>query len=206
MKSNTARPAIKSSPRSTHKTMRPLLTFAMIEESRDLFTDHATLHTGIGKINAAHALVKSITNNRPDIVINLGTAGSPLFKTGTITNPTKFIQRDMNVTALGFVPYQTPFSDDPVIIEHGERVKHLPTGICGTGDSFDITSKTQIDYTIIDMEAYALALICQRENLPFLCLKYISDGADENANMDWNETLSQAATALRRTLDEYLAL
>ena len=179
------------------------LIFAMKEESRDLFTDHDTLHTGIGKINAAHALTKSITQSRPDIIINLGTAGSPTFKTGTIVNPTKFIQRDMNVTALGFDLYQTPFSTDPITIEYGKRLSHLPTGTCGSGDSFDITG-TQNPFTIIDMEAYAIALICQRENIPFLCLKYISDGADETANTDWDKTLDQAATTLRKVLDEYL--
>lgn len=184
--------------------MKPRLVFAMKEEARDQFNDHDTLITGIGKINATYALTKSIAIKKPNIVINLGTAGSPIHKTGTVINATKFIQRDMDVTPLGFKKYQTPFSNDPIIIKYGEDIKTLASGTCGSGDSFDISGNTK-NYDVMDMEAYALALICQREHIPFLCLKYISDGADETAHQDWNETLDQAASALRKELDKYQA-
>ena len=44
---------------------------------------------------------------------------------------------------------------------------------------------------VVDMEAYAIAKVCKLENIEFKCFKYISDNADDNANIDWNENLSQ---------------
>lgn len=176
----------------------PLFVFAMKEESRDAFSDYNVLHTGIGKVNASYSLSKTIQAERPSIIINMGTAGSRRHDSGSIINCTRFIQRDMDVSVLGFEKWQTPFSDDPVVIEYGHAVNDLPQGTCGTGDSFD-ASEVAAKFDVVDMEAYALALICQRENIPFLCLKYISDGADDAAVTDWNAALDQAAKALRET-------
>ncbi len=179
--------------------MKPLLVFAMKEESRGIFDEYALLHTGIGKVNAAHAFSRQIYSQRPDIVINMGTAGSRKHMTGSIVNCTQFIQRDMDVSVLGFEKWKTPFSDDPVTIDYGEVISDLKQGICGTGDSFDATESAAL-FDVVDMEAYALALICQRENIPFICLKYISDGADDNAIEDWNQALELAAQCLKRIL------
>ena len=41
---------------------------------------------------------------------------------------------------------------------------------------------------------------CKEEKLPFLCLKYISDGADGNAVDDWSTEVKKAAQKLRETL------
>ncbi len=178
----------------------PLLVFAMKEESRDAFADYTVLHTGIGKVNASYALSKWLHGqDRPSMVVNMGTAGSRKHPTGSIVNCTRFIQRDMDVSLLGFEKWQTPFSTDPVVIEHGHAVNDLLQGVCGTGDSFDATHGAS-DFDVVDMEAYALALICQREDIPFLCLKYISDGADDQAVTDWNDALEKAAVLLRNTL------
>lgn len=181
----------------------PLLVFAMTEESQDVFEGYTLLHTGIGKVNAAYGLTKYLQQHTPSLVINMGTAGSRKHAGGTIVNPTCFIQRDMDVTALGFEKYQTPFSSDPVRLEYGQRIDALPGGVCGTGDNFDATAGAQ-DFDVVDMEAYALALICQREKIPFLCLKYVSDGADDNAHTDWHDALHHTAEALRAVLENLL--
>lgn len=180
--------------------MKPLLVFAMSEESQDVFGDYDVLHTQIGKVNAAYALTKRIAEDRPQIVINMGTAGSRKHAGGSVVNPTGFVQRDMDVSALGFDKFQTPFSDDPKIIEYGRRVESLSGGVCGSGDSFDV-SEAAAEFDVVDMEAYALALICQREGIPFMCLKYVSDGADGDANEDWNVALARAAHKLKETLE-----
>ncbi len=171
----------------------------MKEESRDIFAGYDVLHTGIGKVNASYALARQIHVQKPALVVNMGTAGSRKHPGGTIVNCTRFIQRDMDVSFLGFEKWQTPFSTDPIVIEYGQAVNDLVQGLCGTGDSFD-ASEAAAHFDAVDMEAYALALICQRENIPFLCLKYISDGADDNAGTDWNTALQVAAEALHETL------
>ena len=179
--------------------MTPLLVFAMEQERQNVFDGYDVLHTGIGKVNAAHALTSRIARARPELVINMGTVGSRKHPKGTVMNPRAFVQRDMDVTVLGFAPYQTPFSDDPAEIEYGLGVEGMPQGVCGSGDSF-ATCEQSAAFDCVDMEAYALALICQREDVPFLCLKYVSDGADDAAHEDWNETLSKAAKALEAAL------
>ena len=40
------------------------------------------------------------------------------------------------------------------------------------------------------MEAYAIAKVCLREDIQFLCFKFISDQANEDASNDWKEKLS----------------
>ena len=180
--------------------MNPLLVFAMQEEAQDVFGDYDILHTQIGKVNAAYALSMRIAQARPKLVINLGTAGSRKHGGGIVVNPTQFVQRDMDVMALGFERYQTPLSDDPVVLEYGQRFEGLPGGLCGTGDNFDV-SEHAAQFDVVDMEGYALALICQRERIPFICLKYVSDGANDDADEDFSAGLKRAARSLRQTLE-----
>ena len=53
-----------------------------------------------------------------DLVINYGTAGSRELPIGELVDCTKFVQRDMNTTGLGFIKGQTPFEKNiPIILE-----------------------------------------------------------------------------------------
>lgn len=179
----------------------PLLVFAMEQESQDVFKGYDVLYTGIGKVNAAYALTLRLARLKPGIVINMGTAGSRKHKGGSVVNCTSFVQRDMDVTKLGFERWQTPFSSDPVRLDYGRSINGLIKGVCGTGDNFD-ASESAGHFDVVDMEAYALALVCRRENIPFLCLKYVSDGANDDADTDWNATLHRAAEALKEALSK----
>lgn len=181
----------------------PLIVFALEQESQNLFSEYNVIYTGVGKVSAAYALTRSLYQNRPDVVINLGTAGSAVHKTGSIVHCTIFVQRDMDVSPLGFPKWKTPFSDDPIFLEHGLALPNTQQAICGTGDSFDINHKGE-EYGVVDMEAYALAKICLQEKIPFLCVKYISDGADGQASHDWNESLRHAAIKLKESIRDYL--
>ena len=177
-----------------------MFAFALNDEAAREFAPHREVFTGVGKIKAAYHLLKAIHEKRPGIIINLGTAGSNLFRKGEVVCCTGFIQRDMNAIPLGFDRYETPFSGEPPLLQYGLRLEHLPEAICGTGDSFDTEHHTT-DYAVVDMEAFALAYVAQQENIPFLCLKYISDGADGAAAQDWAITVHQAAIALREAME-----
>jgi adenosylhomocysteine nucleosidase len=178
----------------------PLYVFAMTEEAGSAFAHVPALFTGLGKINACYALTKAIAQKRPGIIINLGSAGSNVYKRESVICCTKFIQRDMDVTALGFELYKTPFSEDPLIISYGLSLPPIPEGICGSGDSFETDHNTH-QYNVVDMEAYALALVAQREQIPFLCLKYITDGADGSSANDWQTSLKNASRDLKAAID-----
>ena len=49
----------------------------------------------------------------------------------------------------------------------------------------------QID--VVDMEAYAIAKVCKKENVKFRCFKFISDEANENAKSNWIENCKKGA-------------
>jgi len=179
-----------------------LFSFALESEAADVFEGQNVVFTGIGKVNAAYELTKVIHQQKPALIVNLGTAGSNYFAKGEVICCTKFVQRDMDVRGLGFQLYETPLSGVPPLLEYGLEMEGLKLGICGTGDSFEMGHAETI-YNVVDMEAYALALIAQKENIPFLCLKYISDGADDNAAEDWTEQVHKAAVAYGKLLKIY---
>ncbi len=179
--------------------LNPLLVFALEVEAGTEFDDFQKIFTGVGKINAAYHLFKGIQKFSPDIIINLGTAGSTLFNRGEVVCCNQFIQRDMDVRALGFKNFETPFSNGEIILNYGLEIEKLPKGICGSGDQFEMEHNNH-EYNVIEMEAYALAKVCKEENLPFLSLKYISDGADGNAVEDWQTEVKKAALSLKKVL------
>lgn len=177
-----------------------LLVFALESEAGKAFDDYNILFVGIGKVSASYHLTKAILAYKPDLIINLGTAGSTKFDRGSVVNCSQFIQRDMDVRALGFQKFETPFSDDPVVLDYGVSIEHLPKGVCGSGDQFEVEHRNP-EYNVIDMEAFVLAKISASESIDFLCFKYISDGADGSAADDWTVEVKKAAVALRKVLD-----
>ena len=176
-----------------------LFVFALEAEAGNVFTQMNTVFTGIGKVNAAIALTKAIHQRKPRLIVNLGSAGSQGHGKGSVVCCTRFVQRDMDVTPLGFARYQTPLSDTPVVLEYGHMIPGLPVETCGSGDSFEI-NHGDAPYDVVDMEAYVLALIARNEGIPFVCLKYISDDAGSEAADDWSVQVHLAAEAFQRVL------
>lgn len=187
-----------------------LVVFALALESAGQFDRHAPLYSGVGKVNAAYSLTKRLSalkaasGHPPRMVLNLGSAGSAQFKAGTVVNCTSFVQRDIDATVLGFEPFSTPYDSGPVTLKTGTRFDGHPEATCGTGDSF-ATDRKMIAWNVVDMEAYALAKVCAAEQVPFGCLKYISDGADGLAASTWKGALLDGATRLRVALDNITA-
>lgn len=178
---------------------RTLFVFALPSEAAEEFDHVNKVFVGIGKVNAAYELTKAIRKHKPQLIVNLGSAGSNFFKRGEVICCTKFIQRDMDVRGLGFKLYETPFSNIDAVLNYGIKIKALQEGICGSGDSFEMNHSVS-DYNVIDMEAYPLAYISMMEKIPFLCLKYISDGADGTAADDWAVQVHNAAIAFKKIL------
>ncbi|HVY79565.1 MAG TPA: 5'-nucleosidase [Steroidobacteraceae bacterium] len=183
--------------------MPPLVVMAREVESQGLFAAAGVpvLYTGVGKINAAHALTRKLTEHRLTSgslprVINFGTAGSHTLPTGSLVACRSFVQRDMDVTALGFSLGTTPFDSVPALIEFPAAVPSLPHYVCSTGDSFQ--TRREIASDVLDMEAYALAKVCWLEKAEFTCVKYITDGADHAAATDWQANLPKAAAEFLR--------
>ena len=179
----------------------PLVVIALEVEGQGLFerAEVGVLYTGLGKVNAALSLARRLASLRaqgaaPSLVVNFGTAGSRTLATGSVVACRKFVQRDMDVTGLGFALGETPFEALPATLSFPPVFQGLPEAVCGTGDRFE-TGASGLACDVIDMEAYALAKACITEGLPFACAKYISDGADHSAADDWQASLPSAAAA-----------
>ena len=173
-----------------------LLVCALEVETQGQLDNYDVLYTGVGKVNATLKLTQKFGKYGSyipyDLVINYGTAGSRKYKKGELVDCTKFIQRDMDVTGLGFQRGETPFEKQPPLVIETESLFN-PIGknaTCGSGDSF-VEDRSQYYGEVVDMEAYALSKVCYHYQIPFISFKYISDGADDNANDDWDENVAK---------------
>ena len=169
------------------------------------------IYTGVGKVNATGQLTERLHRSHlnylpkmPKLVINYGTAGSRELPIGELVDCTKFIQRDMDVTGLGFMKGQTPFEQEVPIILDYDHVKFNPIGKklrCGTGDNFVQDSMGSYS-DVYDMEAYALAKVCFVYNVDFISFKYITDNANEKSPKDWEDNCSDGIKEFKeRVLD-----
>ena len=186
-----------------------LIVCALKDETGGQLHDYDVLYTGVGKVNATMALTKKFgkygTYIPYDLVINYGTAGSRDLPIGELVDCTKFIQRDMNTTGLGFIKGQTPFEKDIPMILDFDHVQLNPINKklrCGTGDNFVQTNEDTYS-DVFDMEAYALAKVCFTYNIDFISFKYITDNANESSSKDWTENLADGVVDFqKKVLDE----
>ncbi len=170
---------------------------ALPDESQGLFENaNCNLHfCGIGKVNAAFTAAEIILKHGYTHLINLGTAGSQKFPTHTLVECSALVQRDMDLSPLGFPLGVTPFDSLSSSLDIDTFFTQLPRGICGTGDHF-ATGAPALPCDLVDMEAYAIAKVCKKLGVGFTAIKYISDGSDHNAHNDWAGNLPRAAEGL----------
>ena len=183
-----------------------LIVCALEQETQDQLDDWDILYTGVGKVNATHWMTEYLCSEKmvgeiPKLVINYGTAGSRELPVGELVDCTKFIQRDMDCTGFGILKGQTPFEDTDYlyngrsIIVLDSNSEFNPIGkhyTCGTGDNFVDNIEDEIEYVdVFDMEAYALAKVCNYYYVPFISFKYITDNANEHSTVDWEDNLGK---------------
>ncbi len=187
-----------------------LIVSALEVETQGQLEDYRVLYTGVGKVNATLELTKVLQKAHlhylppmPKLVINYGPAGSRKSPIGELVDCTKFIQRDMDVTGLGFMKGETPFeSDPPLIIESTSEFNPIGRkASCGSGDSF-VEDRTNYYGEVVDMEAYALAKVCYHYDIPFISFKYITDGADEQSHEDWEKNLANGIVEFKERILE----
>ena len=185
-----------------------LIICALEQETVGQLEDWNVLYTGVGKVNATFKLTERLCDSnyyslKPKLIINYGTAGSRKIKKKQLVDCTKFIQRDMDVTGLGFMKGETPFEDNPPITIKSTS-KFNPIGrnaSCGSGDSF-VEDRTNYYGEVVDMEAYALAKVCYHYNINFISFKYITDGADEQSHEDWEQNLANGIVEFKEKVLE----
>lgn len=182
------------------------IIMALPSESAGLFeaSGFPIYYCGIGKVNAAIKTTEVILKHKPRHVFNLGSAGSHVFATHTLLECTEFVQRDIDVSPLGFPIGTTPLDEVPALLVTPALFADLPKGRCGTADIFE-TSAPKIACDLVEMEAYAVAKACYIHKMPFTALKYITDGSDDASHEDWGNNVPLAAKALHAALLQLLA-
>lgn len=178
--------------------MNVALIMAIPDESKGLFEQAGVSvhYSGIGKVNAAFTAFDVIQKTGCDVLLNLGSAGSSSFDAHALVEVSQVVQRDMDVSPLGFAIGTTPLDQEfPAAIVLEPFFSALPQGICGTGDSFE-TGAPKIACDMVDMEAYAIAKVCKKLGVRCISVKYITDGANDTAHLDWEENLRLGAQKL----------
>jgi len=178
------------------------VTYAVKEEYIELNADgYNIIHiqTGVGKTKSAFFLTKNILEQKPDLVLNIGTAGTITHSIGDILVATHFTDRDYEAIKLPGIEYEI---EGTRLIENNPEIKewiaaYSKTGICSTGDTF-VTEISSFSGDFVDMEAYAQAYVCQQLGVPFVSVKYITDIIGKNSVEHWENKLSDARTALSK--------
>ena len=99
------------------------------------------IRTGIGKVKSAFHLAEAIRQVQPDLVLNLGSAGTVNHQVGDIFVCRKFIDRDMQKLAGLGLECEI---DSSALLETKGFCKHwTEEGICNTGDGF-LTELTHV--------------------------------------------------------------
>ncbi|MEA3304637.1 MAG: 5'-methylthioadenosine/S-adenosylhomocysteine nucleosidase [Patescibacteria group bacterium] len=157
----------------------------------------ALITTKIGKIAAAAGTQYILSHFPVDKVINVGIAGSldNSLEPGDVVIGTHTIQHDAIMPWEG--DHLVHLRDDmqlPHIIDAQNYAQVLDThsvynGGVATGDQF-VEDKALLNQNkiagkmVIEMEAFAVAMVCDIHNIPCLLLKGVSDKADGSATED----------------------
>lgn len=156
-------------------------------EAAALAADIPVHFTGFGLISAAYRTAEIIARHQPTHIINLGTAGSRHHKIGSLVECTTFSNRTIDqMETLKFSVKVDPITD-------------LEQVHCGSADHID-TSDLAAAHDILDMEAYAMALVCKKMNVKFNSIKYITDDSRAGFVQTWHQELQLAATSLQNYL------
>ncbi|MBY4952857.1 5'-methylthioadenosine/S-adenosylhomocysteine nucleosidase [Pantoea sp. DY-17] len=172
----------------------------------------ALLKSGIGKVAAALGTTLLLQLCKPDVVINTGSAGglAPTLKVGDIVVSDEVRYHDADVTAFGYEPGQmaacpAAFEADDKLIAAAEMViKQLDLnavrGLVVSGDAF-INGAAPLEHIrttfpqaiAVEMEATAIGHVCHQFKVPFVVVRAISDVADQESHLSFDEFLSVAA-------------
>ncbi|MDR0984118.1 MAG: 5'-methylthioadenosine/adenosylhomocysteine nucleosidase [Ruminococcus sp.] len=173
--------------------------------------------SGIAKVNAAVATAMLISRYEPDFVVNCGVAGgmNSEIKVLDIVISNTVMPHDLDLHFLkDYPPYCCEFKSDGELIEKVDSIcKEMGIntfiGPIVSGEVFleDPVRKAEITEKFspyaVDMETAAVGHCCYLYGVPFVSVRCISDNADDEAGMSFDEFVPKAA---KRVADVVLTL
>ncbi|ASU15486.1 5'-methylthioadenosine/S-adenosylhomocysteine nucleosidase [Actinobacillus pleuropneumoniae] len=175
-------------------------------------TQVALLQSGIGKVAAAVGTALLLELTKPDMIINTGSAGGldANLNVGDIVISTEVRHHDADVTAFGYEKGQLPAN--PAAFLPNEQLVSVAlketqtagfnavSGLICSGDVFvngaEKIAQIRQDFpnvAAVEMEAAAIAQVCHAFNVPFVVVRAISDVADKESHLSFDEFLPLAA-------------
>lgn len=169
--------------------------------------------SGIGKVNATISTTLLIKNFQPDYILNTGSAGAinNTLKVGDIVVWEKIFHHNADATIFWYEKWQIPkmqkyfLSDQNLINIHKQDSQNnenfsIFQWTIASGNQF-ISHKNERErlqkyfpeLLAVEMESAAIAQTCTLFNIPFLIIRSISDNADGNSHISFNEFLSIAS-------------
>lgn len=174
--------------------------------------DAVVASCGVGKVFAAMCAQTMILKFSPDVVINTGVGGGvgEGLHIGDIVIAEKLVQHDMDVCGLGCAPgehmelRQVYFPCDENTVNTVKTAAEklgftVKTGVIASGDQFisDDESKVRLknlfNAQVCEMEGASIAQVCYVNEVPFAVIRAISDGADDDAKMSFEDFAKMAA-------------
>ncbi|WP_029509738.1 5'-methylthioadenosine/adenosylhomocysteine nucleosidase [Leuconostoc lactis] len=173
--------------------------------------------SGIGKVAAASATALMIDNFEPDLVVNTGSAGAldPDLKIGDEVIGTQVAYSDVDVTVFGYAYGQVPnkplyYEADPTVVKDFEQLAPVKEGLIVSGDQFvQDTEKKRIlthfpEALVAEMEAAAVAQVAYQFGTPFIVLRGVSDLANGDSGVVFDDYVVEAGRASAKSLLSYL--
>jgi adenosylhomocysteine nucleosidase len=155
--------------------------------------------SGIGKVNAAAAA--AIIAKDCDIIINAGLSGGfDNDKFGLVLG-TLFYEHDFDLTAIGYKKSVKPGNEGILSADtklNNDILSKFPfvkSGVFVTGDSFICSErvhnelKSAFNPIACDMESAAIAHVAKLYNIPYVSVRMISDGANNDSADTYTATL-----------------
>ncbi len=172
----------------------------------------ALLQSGIGKTAAAVGTTLLLQLTKPDMIINTGSAGGldVNLNVGDIVISSEVRHHDVDVTAFGYEKGQLPanpaafIANEQLIQIALKEVQHAnfnaSLGLICSGDLFvngsEMIARIRHDFPqvkAVEMEAASIAQVCHAFNVPFVVVRAISDVADKESHLSFDEFLPLAA-------------
>ena len=174
-------------------------------------TEVILVQSGIGKVNSAIAATLLFAKHEVDAIVNTGSAGGigTGLAVGDVVISTELAYHDVDATVFDYVIGQVPqmparYTADQILVkqtvEAAEKVGlKAKQGLILTSDSF-VADKKIVDQIKLhfpealasEMEGAAIAQVCYQFNKPFVIVRAMSDVADEEAGMSFDEFIIEA--------------
>lgn len=186
---------------------------------------------GVGKVNAAVAAQKMIDIFHVDVILFTGVAGAvnPAYEIGDVVISTSCQQHDIDASPLGFPRGTIPMFDGPSVFEADPYWRNIikeaaleleggkvHEGKVVSGDQFvaDTAAVERLQSIFqadcVEMEGAAAAHVAWMHDTPFVVLRAISDKANGEAPVSFQqwlyETAERSAEIITLSIRKYMSL